>query len=209
MQTQSSAVESLPDRVGIVFPKLSDVTWSLFSFSLLLNEEDIDTLLKDASFEPIAAIIMIDYVSHKGTDLPWRISVLILSGSLYLSTQRIYWIFRTSKISTSRFSQVWEGKLCWRNSTPWDKMRYKVTHTTTHTVFQIDNWAKRFLSVLSRHICEQISIICPRNFTAISWGVDLNEKLFLAKTPRSGVTNQWRTRIRPFYKPDNIATKQV
>ena len=94
-------------------------------------------------------------------------------------------------------------------ATPWDKMRYKVTHTTTHTVFQIDNWAKRFLSVLSRHICEQISIICPRNFTAISWGVDLNEKLFLAKTPRSGVTNQWCTRIRPFYKPDNIATKQV
>ena len=53
-------------------------------------------------------------------------------------------------------------------ATPLEKMRYKVTHTTTHTVFQIDNWAKRFLSVLSRHICEQISIICPRNSTAIS-----------------------------------------
>ena len=60
MQTQSSAVESLPDRVGIVFPKFSDVTWSLFSFSLLLNEEDIDTLLKGASFESLAAKIMID-----------------------------------------------------------------------------------------------------------------------------------------------------
>ena len=70
-----------------------------------------------------------------------------------------------------------------------------------------------FLSVLSRHICKEISFICPRNFTAISWGVDPKEILFLAKTSRSGVRNQSRSQLRPFcktvYKPDKIATNGI
>ena len=50
----SSAVQSLPDPVGIVFPKIKwcSLTWSFFSLSFLLNEEDIDTSLKSASCSP-------------------------------------------------------------------------------------------------------------------------------------------------------------
>ena len=155
---------------------------------MLLNEEDIDTSLKGASFEPVAAQIMINYVSHIWTDPPWGISVRILSGSLYLSV-----IFATSKVR--------EGKLCWRNCYPlsascpvdedwaWNT-KWRIQLRMQY--FKYITGLNRFLSDLSRHICEQISFICPRNFTAISWGVDLKEKLFLAKTSRSGVTNQSR-----------------
>ena len=186
--------------MGIVFPKIEwCYPWSFFSFSLLLNEEDIDTSLKGASFEPVAAQIMINYVSHIRTDPPWRISVRILSYIFLSFLQRPYWIFRSSKISTSRFSQVREGKLCWRNCYPlsascpvdedWNtKSRIQLRIQYFKYIIGLN----RFLSDLSRQICEQISFICPRNFTAISWGVDLNEKLFLAKTSRSGVTNQSR-----------------
>ena len=40
---------------------------------------------------------------------------------------------------------------------------YKVTHTTTHTVFQIDSWVKSLSCLLSRHIYEEMCFIIPRN----------------------------------------------
>ena len=53
-------IECLPDPMGIVILKIAWIffdiskllTWSFFTFSLLLNEEDIDTSSKDASCDP-------------------------------------------------------------------------------------------------------------------------------------------------------------
>ena len=42
-------------------------------------------------------------------------------------------------------------------------MKYKVTYTTTHTVFQIDNFVKSLSCLSSCHICEEMCFIFSQN----------------------------------------------
>ena len=103
-------------------------------------------------------------------------------------SQRTYWIYRTSKIYTSRFCQVRERTFCGKNCYPlsvscpvqedWAWIQSHVYNCAES--ISIDNWVKSLSCLLSRHIWEEMCFIIPRNCTAMSWGVDLNEIQFLA-----------------------------
>ena len=183
LKTQSSAVECLPDTVSIVFPKIewyssTSASWQddLFFLAFPCSFFMMKKILKRPQRTPDATKIMINYVSHTRAfligavmayrkDPPWRISVRILSGSLSFSH------FATSILNISNLREVRERTLCERNFYPLlfrvqssrTGHEYKVTHTITHTLFQIDSWVKS-LSASYRVIFAKKCVYYPKKF---------------------------------------------
>ena len=176
----------------IVFPKIEwysstseswqDDLFFSFSFFLLHDEKDIETSSKDArcdqNYDQLCvshtrAFLLGTVMAHR-KDPPWRISVRISSSSLSFShfatyILNIYIKPRKSqqvdfaKSEKEHFGEGIATPCLFRVQSSRTGHEYKVRHTTTHTVFQIGSWVKSLSCLLSRHICEEMCFIIPRN----------------------------------------------
>ena len=103
---------------------------------------------------------MINYVSHR-TNRPALTNIIsyfkwfVISFCHFRNVHTKYFVTRKSPQvdflkSEKDFSLLREllPLVCFVSSPGGLGMKYKVTHTTTHTVFQIDNWAKSLSSRL-------------------------------------------------------------
>ena len=123
---------------------------------------------------------MINYVSHTrafllGAVMAHRNRLTLTNISSYFKWFVIFLTFRkvhTEYIEPRKSSQVDFAKpekehfvegiatTCFfRVQSSRTGHEYKVTHTTTHTVFQIDRWVKSLSCLLSRHICEEMCLL--------------------------------------------------
>ena len=186
VKTQSSIVESLPDPVGIVFPKIEwcSLIWSFFSSisSTLLNEEDIDTSLKGSSCSPNYHHLCLTHMSRPA----------LTNISSYLSGSYISFCHfpnvRTEYVQPRKSLQVDFPKSEKENFvegivTPCllrvqsRRTGHEIQSHACNYAYSISNSGlNRSLSVSSRHICKDISFVCPRNFTE-EWKTIFSEDL--------------------------------
>ena len=127
---KNSTVESLPDWVGIVVPKIEwcSLTWSIMSHT---HEQACPN------------------------NIISRFEWFVISFCHFRNFHTEYVVTRKSPQvdflkSEKDFSLLREllPLVCFVSSPEGLGMKYKVTHTTTHTVFQIGNWAKSLSSSL-------------------------------------------------------------